>query len=379
MPVKRFPAPVSPRLTAACALALLLSACSSISLEPNKIDYKSAKRGTSLEVPPDLTQLPGQTRYVMPDGTASANSYQAGQKQAQSASGSDIAANRIGDVHYMRDGNQRWLRVDQSPDKVWGMLRDFWQDNGFLLTVDDPKAGVMETDWAENRAKIPEDFIRNTLGKLLDSLYSTGERDKFRTRVERTAADGTDIYVIHQGMEEVYTSSQQGQTAWQPRAKDSGLEVEFLRRMMVRLGVSQEQAKAQIASDTAVAAGTQAGAAQIVTVDGQQAVQFKDDAERAWRRVGLALDRSGFTVEDRNQNKGQYLVRYANPTAEKKEPGFFAKMFGKSAAPLPTTRYQIALKTAGGTCTVTVRTENGAPANDSDAQRIVKVLASELR
>jgi outer membrane protein assembly factor BamC len=378
MPVKRFPAPVSPRLTAACALALLLGACSSTSLEPDKIDYKSAGRGVSLEVPPDLTQLPGQARYTMPDGVVSANSYQAGQKVAQNATGSETAANRIGDVHYVREGNQRWLHVDQSPDKVWGVLRDFWQDNGFLLTVDDPKVGVMETDWAENRAKIPDDFIRNTLGKLLDSLYSTGERDKFRTRVERTATGGADIYITHQGMEEVYTSSRRDQTAWQPRPEDLGLEAAFLRRLMVKLGVSQEQANAQIASDAA-AAGAQAGAAQIVMVDGQQAVQFKDDADRAWRRVGLALDRSGFTVEDRDQSKSQYLVRYADPAAEKKEPGFFSKLFGKSAAPLPTTRYQIAVKTDGGICTVTVRKEDGTPANDSDAQRIVKVLAGELK
>ena len=375
--MKRHPVPVFLRLATACALTLLLSACSSTWLEPGKIDYKSAKRGVSLEVPPDLTQLPGQSRYAMPGGAASANSYQAGQKVALSASGSDTAANSIGDVHYMREGSLRWLRVDQSPDKVWGPLRDFWQENGFLLTVDDPKVGVMETDWAENRAKIPEDFIRNTLGKLFDSLYSSGERDRFRTRVERNANGGTDIYVAHKGMEEVYTSNQRDSTIWRPRATDPGLEVEFLRRIMVKLGVSQEESKAQVAATGGAAAP--AGAAQVVTVDGQPAVQFKDGFDRAWRRVGLALDRSGFTVEDRDRGKGVYLVRYANPGVEKKEPGFFSKLMGGSSAPLPTTRYQIMVKTDAETSTLTVLTESGARAQDNDAQRIVKVLAGELK
>lgn len=378
--MKRYPAFVSLRLASACALTLLLGACSSTLLEPGKIDYKSAKRGVSLEVPPDLTQLPGQSRYAMPGGTASANSYQAGQKVALSASGSDAAADRIGDVRYMREGSQRWLRVDQSPDKIWGLLRDFWQENGFLLTVDDPKVGVMETDWAENRAKIPEDFIRNSLGKLFDSLYSSGERDRFRTRVERNANGGTDIYVAHKGMEEVYTSNQRDSTAWQPRASDPGLEAEFLRRIMVKLGVSQEESKAQVAATGGGGgAAAPAGAAQVVTVDGQQAVQFKDGFDRAWRRVGLALDRSGFTVEDRDRNKGVYLVRYANPNVEKKEPGFFSKLMGGSSAPLPTTRYQIMVKSAAEISTVTVLMESGARAQDSDAQRIVKVLAGELK
>ncbi|MDR0457430.1 MAG: outer membrane protein assembly factor BamC, partial [Burkholderiaceae bacterium] len=261
----------------------------------------------------------------------------------------------------------------------WGALRDFWQDNGFLLAIDDPKVGVMETDWAENRAKIPDDFIRNTLGKLFDSLYSTGERDRFRTRVEHTANGGTDIYITHQGMEEVYTDAQHDTTAWQPRREDPGLEAIFLRRLMVKLGVSQEEAKTQI-TNAETAATAQAGAAQIVTVNGQQALEFKDQFDHAWRRVGLALDRSGFTVEDRDQSKGRYFVRYADPTAEKKEPGFLAKLFGKSSAPLPTTRYQIAVKAdAAGVTTVTVLKEDGTPAEDKDAQRIVKVLAGELK
>ncbi|HNE60112.1 MAG TPA: outer membrane protein assembly factor BamC, partial [Ottowia sp.] len=153
---------------------LAASGCSV--LEPDRIDYKSAGRGVALEVPPDLSQLPGQSRYAAPGGSVTASAYQAGQA-ATVAAGTPTAANRIADVHFMRQDGERWLRVDRPADKLWGDVRDFWLESGFLLAVDQPSMGLMETDWAENRAKIPQDIIRQTIGKVFDSLYSTGERD----------------------------------------------------------------------------------------------------------------------------------------------------------------------------------------------------------
>ena len=356
------------------AAAVALSACSV--LEPDKIDYKSSGRGVSLEVPPDLSQLPGQSRYAVSSGTVTATGYQAGQAATQAA-GTPTAANQIADVQFMRQDGERWLRVDRTPDKLWGSVRDFWLESGFLMAVDQANMGLMETDWAENRAKIPQDFIRNTIGKVFDSLYSTGERDKFRTRLERNAAGGTDIFVTHRGMEEVYSSARRDSTVWQPRARDPELEAEFLRRLMVKLGVSQEQAKAALA---AAAQGQAAPlAALVVAAGGTSAVQLNEEFDRAWRRVGLALDRTGFTVEDRDRSKGIYFVRYVDPTVEKKEPGFFGKMFGRGSQQLPTSQYQIAVRSEGQNSQVTVLDRNGAPAPTADAQRIVKVLADELR
>ena len=356
------------------AAAVALSACSV--LEPDKIDYKSSGRGVSLEVPPDLSQLPGQSRYAVSSGTVTATGYQAGQTATQAA-GTPTAANQIADVQFMRQDGERWLRVDRTPDKLWGSVRDFWLESGFLMAVDQANMGLMETDWAENRAKIPQDFIRNTIGKVFDSLYSTGERDKFRTRLERNAAGGTDIFVTHRGMEEVYSSARRDSTVWQPRARDPELEAEFLRRLMVKLGVSQEQAKAALAAAAQGQAAPQA--ARVVAAGSTSAVQLNEEFDRAWRRVGLALDRTGFTVEDRDRSKGIYFVRYVDPTVEKKEPGFFGKMFGRGSQQLPTSQYQIAVRSEGQNSQVTVLDRNGAPAPTADAQRIVKVLADELR
>ena len=357
------------------AVLLATSACSV--LEPDKIDYKSSGRGVSLEVPPDLTQLPGQSRYTVTGGSVSASSYQAGQA-ATVAAGAPTASNQIADVQFMRQDGERWLRVDRPADKLWGEVRDFWLESGFLMAIDQANMGLMETDWAENRAKIPQDFIRATIGKIFDNLYSTGERDRFRTRLERNAAGGTDIFVTHRGMEEVYTSSTKESTVWQPRARDPELEAEFLRRLMVRLGVSQEQSKAMLAAASAQQAA--APSARAVALNGGvPAVQLNEDFDRAWRRVGLALDRTGFTVEDRDRSKGVYFVRYVDPTLEKKEPGFFGKLFGRGSAPLPTSQYQVAVRSAGQTSTVTVQAGDGAAAPSADAQRIVRVLADELK
>ena len=369
--------PTQRSCTTLLGAALLLAAGGCSVLEPDKIDYKSSGRGVSLEVPPDLTQLPGQSRYAAQSGAVTASGYQAGQV-ATAAAGTPTAANKVADVQFMRQDGERWLRVDRAPDQLWGPVRDFWLESGFLMAIDQANMGLMETDWAENRAKIPQDFIRNTIGKVFDSLYSTGERDKFRTRLERNANGGTDIFVTHRGMEEVYSSARRDSTVWQPRARDPELEAEFMRRMMVKLGVSQEQAKAALAT----AATTQAAAPNarvVAAARGAPAVQLAEDFDRAWRRVGLALDRTGFTVEDRDRSKGLYFVRYIDPTVEKKEAGFFGRLLGRGSQQLPTSQYQIAVRSEGQSSVVTVNDRAGAPAASADAQRIVKVLADELK
>ncbi len=308
------------------ALVASLAACSV--LESDKIDYKSAGKAPTLEVPPDLSQLSRDNRYAIPGGAVTANAYQAG---IANAPGIPTAVSNIGDVRMERSGTQRWIIVNRTPDQLWDPVKDFWQESGFLLTTDQRNLGIMETDWAENRAKLPQDIIRGTLGKLVDSVYSTGELDRFRTRLERTPT-GTEIFISHRGMQEVYNNSRQDQTVWQPRASDPELETEFLRRLMVKLGVSQEQSKVMAAADRAAPQ-----TATVAKVGNQPVVQINEGFDRAWRRVGLALDRTGFTVEDRDRSAGPYFVRYVPPDPDKKEPGFFGKLFSgssKTEAPL---------------------------------------------
>ena len=356
----------------------LLSGCSTMNdvLKGDKVDYKtSGKAGPSLEVPPDLTQLTRETRYVVPGTAVSANAFQVG----QGTQALPVAALAVGDVRIERSGNQRWLVVNRPADKLYGPIRDFWLESGFLLALDQENLGIMETDFAENRAKLPQDFIRETLGKVFESLYSTGERDKFRTRLERNAAGGTEIFISHRGLVEVVVGGSTGKnttgdgTVWQPVPPNPELEAEFLRRMMVKLGVAQEQSK------VLVAAGTPRTTSNVANVNGVPVVQMEEGFDRAWRRVGLTLDRTGFTVEDRDRALGTYFVRYVDVTSDRKEPGFLSKIFSAAAPSVPPIKYRITLKSQGDATTVSVLNAQGAPESSVNAQRIVKVIADDLK
>jgi outer membrane protein assembly factor BamC len=353
----------------ALSAAVLLSACSV--LQSDKVDYRSTVKATSLDIPPDLTQLSKDTRYTMVDGAVSASS---GNKTAANPGTKPaIAAPVVGDIRIERSGNQRWLVVKRPADKLWGQLKDFWQDNGFILIVNQSDTGIMETDWAENRANIPQDFIRSTIGKLLDSVYSTGERDKYRTRVETNTAGETEIYISHRGMQEVNVKDGTG-TVWQPRAADPELEAEFLRKLMVRLGASPTQADAIVA--------TTPPAKQVATVsivNGQPKVTISEEIDRAWRRVGLALDRTGFTVEDRDRKQGLYFVRYVAPNPEMKDQGFFGRMFSSTPKPNEAAKFQISVKSQGDSTVVSVLDAKGAPDSSASAQKIVKVIADDIK
>jgi outer membrane protein assembly factor BamC len=357
------------------SVAVSLSACSI--LETDKVDYRSASNGAkvpSLEVPPDLTQLSKETHYAVVGGAVSASGFKAGQPAVVATS--VVAPATSGDVRIERAGNQRWLVINRPADKLWEPVKDFWQENGFQLSMDQNTLGIMETDWAENRAKIPQDFIRSSLGKLLDSVYSTAERDKFRTRLERNANGETEIYISHRGMIETVTTTsakESGSTVWQPRPADPELEAEFLRRLMVKLGVSEPQAKTLVAT-----ASVPKSIASVSTENGQPAVRIEEGFESAWRRVGLALDRTGFTVEDRDRKQGIYFVRYVPLNANNTEPGFFSKLFNTSKGN-DAEKYQIAVRSVANVTTVSVLDSKGAPETSISAQRIVKVIADDIK
>ncbi|MEI7786034.1 MAG: outer membrane protein assembly factor BamC [Betaproteobacteria bacterium] len=360
------------------ALGLLLSlgACSSVGdfVKGDRIDYRSTgeSKVPSLDVPPDLTQLSRDARYVVPGGTVTASGYQAGQTAgaAAAAAGASTAPSQLGDVRIERAGNQRWLVVKRAPEALWDTVREFWQEGGFTLTIEQANTGIIETDFAENRAKLPQDIIRRTIGKVVDGLYSTGERDKFRTRLERSS-EGTEIYISHRGMVETVPNASLGSSVWQQRPADPELETEFLRRLMIKLGVPREQARS-------VATVTQQPVAQLAAAGSQSVLKINEGFDRAWRRVGLSLDRTGFTVEDRDRAQGLYFVRYVEPNADKKEPGFFARLFSSTPTATPL-KYRISVRSEGPTSTVSVLNSEGAPDTSANATRIVQLIAEDLK
>jgi outer membrane protein assembly factor BamC len=377
-----------------------LAACSTLdnTFSSEKIDYRSGARQTSgLDIPPDLKQLARDTRNQPQGESVSAATFQQKGKEQKAAASqaaqasNTVALNAVADMRIERNGSQRWLVSGLTPEQMWPLVRDFWQERGFEVLKDSADVGVMETNWNENRAKLPQDIIRSTIGKVFDSFYSTGEKDMFRTRLERSASGtGTEVFISHRGMQEVYTNTQKDSTAWQPRPSDPQLEAEMLSRLMLKLGASDEQAKAALAAAKAPsavgAAGVTAATAGVVKTvtarslaDVPDALQVGEGFERAWRRVGQSLDRHGFTIEDRDRKQGLFFLRYADPTqAGKEEPNFFQKLFSSDATQVAT-RYRVSVKSEGERSTVMVLDDKGQQQTNENAKRILNLLMDDLR
>ena len=360
-----------------------ISACSVIP-EPKKIDYKSATKAPTLEVPPDLTSANADDRFAVPDtsarGSATFSAYNKDRSASPQRDGSNLLP-ELANASVERAGSQRWLVVKAMPDQVWPIAREFWQENGFIIGIEKPEAGIMETDWAENRAKLPQDAIRNILGKVLDGLYSTSERDKFRTRLEPGKVAGTtEIYISHRGMYEVIKGGDGGnQTVWEPRPADAGLEAEFLRRLMLRFGVEEVRSKALIANSTSPER------AKLTKSNSGSSLAVYDPFDRAWRRTGLALDRVGFTVEDRDRSRGIFYVRYIDPDIDidkTSKPGFFSKLaFWRSSDGDKNNKeqYQIKVAEVGDESKVSLLTKDGSADQSATATRILGLLYEQLK
>jgi outer membrane protein assembly factor BamC len=354
---------------------LLATACSTTNKTSagRKIDYKKSQTTESLEVPPDLT---ASSINEAPDLPSAAGTSFSEISKAEPAAGIPSVLPEKGDMHVERDGNQQWLVIQSEPAQVWPRVREFWMQQGFLIRVEDPRLGILETGWTENRADIPSDIIRNTLGKVMDFAYSAATRDQYRVRLEHGTTPGTtELYLTHRGMEEVVTGTPDDRSSsWKQRAPDPELEAEMLKRLVVFLGVEEQQAQALLAAQPA----PQSRAQLVTDSDGIMLID-KEDFSRAWRRTGMALDRVGFAVEDRNRTDGVYFVRYNDPLGDGGKTGFLSKLAFWSSAEAKATQYRIVLLAQGAETQIIVKDSEGERENSSTAKRILTLLEEQLR
>jgi outer membrane protein assembly factor BamC len=335
-------------------------------------EYKNARAGQPLEVPPDLvTTTLGD---ALPDQTTRLSDY-AGEGQGP---GEDTLLAGGDNVRFRRDRDLVWLEVYGDADRIWSRVRDFWQENGFLLVRDDPNIGLLETDWTETRLHPPQGVVRSLIGRVWDSLHSAATRDRFRVRIERSGKPHTvELYITHRGIEEVLqdTSEQIQTTKWRTRPSEPDLEAEMARRLMVYLGVGSDQAQSEV--DTAE---QPAERAELVTESKTKAVlHLHDDFPDAWRSVGIALDRVGFAVEDRNRSAGIYYVKYTDPEAEENKKGFFSKLAFWSDDDSGPKQHRIKVESSDGETRVTVLDTEGRPEYTRTAVRILTLLHEQLR
>lgn len=376
------------RLLKLICLTILLSGCGAGSWfdntlpDPKKVDYKVSHTESPLEVPPDLTK-PGRDDTmsvpdITPSGSATYSAY-TGERKSGGGYASSVMPDQAG-VQYEREGGFSWLVLQGEPEQVWPKIREFWLNNGFLLSREDPAIGIMETDWSENRADIPLGVIRKFLSKALDSVYSAATRDKFRVRLEKGKTAGTtELYLSHRGIEEIPQGDEVDGTGsiWQPRPTDPELEVEMLKRLMVYIGIEEQKATKLLASK----GSSKPRATLIRDKDQSISLELQEVFSRAWRHVGLALDRVGFGVEDRNRSEGLYFVRYNDPEKENEEKGFLSKLafWSSDEDEEPEDKYQIYVKSEGEGTRVLVMSEDGKRDNTDTAQRILTLLHEQLK
>jgi outer membrane protein assembly factor BamC len=374
---------------ATAAVMTLLTGCSTLeSLSPfdsKRVEYKSATSGPSLEVPPDLTPPKYDDRYRV-GGTATLSGVNAQNRAAALQGQGGVLPIQTG-IRIEKSGTERWLVVTGNADDIYKRVREFWASLNLNLVVDNPGIGIMETDWAENRARINDDIIRRTIGKVFDNVYSSGTRDKYRTRVERAANNTTEVYVSHRGMEEKSIGNTASpQFRWEPRKPEPEFEAEMLARLMQYLGTPPDQAKLLAASAVSPNASTattgstpRVDQAQIVKNGKLTTLSMNDGFDRAWRRVGLALDRVGFTVVDRDRTAGTYFVRYADPDNVGKKDGVLDRLaFWRDDKALAE-QYRITVKETSGKTDVVVQDKSGTPDDTAIGARIVTLLHEQLK
>ena len=374
----RFDFPVSALRVAVAVLALSsLAGCDTLDnwFSTDRINYKDTASAPPLDIPAGLDPAPRDAKFIAPPQLTGlgGGTDQVKTDAGTLTSGIPTAQDPLG-MHIEQDGKQSWLVVDgRTPEQLWPQLKEFWQTSGFILKTDSATTGVMETDWAENRAKIPNDWFRNSIGKLLDGVYSSGTQDKFRTLVER-GADGTvDIFISHHGMVEVNTGHDNETSRWEDRPRDRNLEVAFMEKLMQKFGLSSAQA------DQLVAQARTVDNTAVVRTDGAPTLDLKEPFDRAWLRVGLALDRSDFTVSQADKSKGVYYVNYVDASKQTKSDGVLSKLFGSSTkAPVLGKAYVVSVKGGDSGTQVAVLDQNGQPDVSSDAKRLVTQLHTQL-
>ena len=366
---------------AIAAIALIgLAACSGNKEQP-KLDYQTQNRKiVNLGVPPDLTNPNQGDRYQIPAGSGAVRASDINRTPAVQQAANQAVLQSVKGVHMEREGSQRWLVVDgKTPAEIWPLLKVFWQENGFDIRSEEPAIGQMETDWAENRAKIPQDGLRSIFEKVgLGGVYSTSERDKFITRIEAGKNGTTDIFISHRGMQEVYADRNKDTTMWQPRPNDPNLEAAFLGRVMQYLGADAKQ----IESELGKSAPARSGSAELAKLEGDTLL-LSGDFERNWRRTALALDRVGLTVIGQNAERHAYLVQPAPQEGQAvatKKPGFFSRMMGKKTVePTVYPEMIVYAEPVNGGTRLSLLNKDGSAYRGSDASTWLSRLHTELR
>ncbi|MCY4222060.1 MAG: outer membrane protein assembly factor BamC [Thiotrichales bacterium] len=366
--------------------ALLVGGCSGTTEgSGSEATYKSSRSAPPLEIPPDLSSGAVRDTLPIPGVDATYSQYASGEVRPGTRAAQAVLP-AVDSARIERSGDERWLVVAMKPEELWPRLRDFWVDQGFVLETENPEIGLMETEWAARHTPLPAGAIKRLLLQATDALYGVTFRDRYRTRIERgTDSDATEIYISHRGAEQTVVGDETptaqreglGERVWLPRPGDSGLEALMLSRLMIFLGVDEERAESIVA-----AGDPPVPRARLVREDGGATALVLDEGfSQAWRRAGLALDRAGFAVEDRDRSRGLFFVRYSGVGDDREDEGWLSRLkFWKSDEEEDVGAYLVRVQgDAADTSRIVIVDETGTTDESPAASRILTVLQEQLR
>lgn len=377
-------------LVATCLAGVFVAGCAKLDrhLPDQRLEYRHQREaGENLALPPNMLAVQFDDALDIPpaSGTMTYSDFVSERAQRRTTATRSTQGEvlpEVAGVELQRSGDQRWLNIQAPPAAVWPRVIDFWRQQGILLVEQNPAIGVIETDWIENRAEIRSDFVTRLMRRVADGLYATSNRDQFRVRIDQGRTSGTtELYLSHRGMQERLASTVLGdesRTIWEPSGSDPDTEALMLRRLMLHLGASSDQVNRQLA--TRRVERTAPAPVELISSDGTAMLMVPHSFRDAWRMVGLALDRAGFAVEDRDRSQGVFYVRYdAQSRAQAaSRPGLLARLMRRDRQPQNAVEnYQIRLEERAGSTQVSVHLGDGI-ADTSTAERILTLLRDEL-
>jgi outer membrane protein assembly factor BamC len=346
-------------------LCLALAACSAGSGN-SRLDYKEAKSLPALDVPPDLSAPVNTGVEDIPDVAAGESSVVAGTAVQ--------VLPRARGIEIQREGTRRWLVIDAEAERLWPRLSLFWPTIGLELALDDPRAGIMETAWAENRADAPGGFLASMVKKVFKNAYSADTRDKYRLRLEPADNGKVELFLTHYGLKEVVTGRVEGfiETAWQVRPSDPELANEVMNRLVLFLGGDAVTASAVVAKAAEPAPRARLEDDMLIVNEG---------FSRSWRLTGIALDRLGLVVEDRNRSEGIYYVDRVDllEDAESQKGGLFSGLFSSDGPGKEHMQRQILLRGDEQMTRISVRDTEGNPDHSDTAREILQRLQESFK
>ena len=299
-------------------------------------------RTTGLEVPPDLTQLAKDTRYQpSTSGVISASTFQtapalrpalrprlppacgapaapARGRRRRGRDDADDRADAVGSFKIERLGNDRWLSTTLTPEQVYPAGAHLLEGQRLQ-----PRPGPSGSRRARDRlGREPRQAAAATSSAHRSASCSrTAYSDQRARQVPhpgrahaRPAATSTSPIAA---WKRSTSASARSRTVWQPRPADPSARGRVPVPPDGRSSAprTRKPRRSPPPRPTAPPRGARRRARARARPTGRRRrpCRLDDGFDRAWRRVGLALDRSGFTVEDRDRGPGRVLRALRRP------------------------------------------------------------------